>query len=214
MRRVPVVPTIVVALAVATMIALGLWQLLDRRPQKLAFLERIERNPVLPPVAFPRAPDDAQLFRRSSAFCLPPVAITLAGAGGAGYRAIATCRTDAAGPGTVVQLGTTRDPAAHPTWTGGAVSGYISHAPDSRSLIGTLFHHEPPRMMLIADRPPLGISSKPQLSPNPAPNIDAIPNNHLAYAGQWFFFAAVASIIYAIALRHRGRTVVSPPTRG
>ena len=32
-RRIPVVPTIVVALAVAAMIALGLWQLLDRLPK-------------------------------------------------------------------------------------------------------------------------------------------------------------------------------------
>jgi surfeit locus 1 family protein len=32
-----------------------------------------------------------------------------------------------------------------------------------------------------------------------------VPNNHLAYAVQWFLFAAVASVIYVLALRWRGR---------
>jgi len=35
-RRFPVLPTLLVALAVAAMIALGLWQLLDRLPKKEA----------------------------------------------------------------------------------------------------------------------------------------------------------------------------------
>ena len=35
------------------------------------------------------------------------------------------------------------------------------------------------------------------------PDIGLVPNNHLAYAGQWFFFAAVAALIYLVALRRR-----------
>ncbi len=195
MRRIPVLPTILVALVVAAMIGLGLWQLLDRRPAKLAFIAQLDGNPAKPPVAFPRFTDDTLLFRRSSGYCLPPVAITLAGAGSAGYRAIAACRTGAEGPGMIVQLGTTRDPKARPGWRGGPVSGFISHAPDSRPALATLFRHEPQRMMLVADRP------LPGLSPNPAPDVGAVPNNHLAYAVQWFIFAALATIIYALALR-------------
>ncbi|MBM3928735.1 MAG: SURF1 family protein, partial [Sphingomonadales bacterium] len=38
---------------------------------------------------------------------------------------------------------------------------------------------------------------------NPAPDLSAVPNNHLAYAVQWFLFAVVAAIIYAMALRRR-----------
>ncbi|WP_217429849.1 SURF1 family protein, partial [Sphingomonas bacterium] len=87
MRRVPVLPTLVVGLAVAAMIALGLWQLLIRLPEKEAQLAQLAANPTRPPIAFPVAPDDRLLFRRSAATCRPPVTVTLAGAGAAGFRA-------------------------------------------------------------------------------------------------------------------------------
>lgn len=197
MRRLPVIPTILVGLAVAAMIGLGLWQLLDRLPKKEAFLAQLAANPAKPPIAFPRVPDDSLLFRRASGFCAQPVRTTLAGAGAAGYRLIARCGADAVGPGITVQLGTTRDPHATSAWQGGAVSGYVSHAPDGRSLIGSLFDHTPQTMLLVLDTP------APGLSPNGRADLAAVPNNHLAYAGQWFFFAAIAAIIYALALRRR-----------
>lgn len=200
MKRVPVVPTVIVALAIAAMVALGLWQLLDRRPQKEAFLAQLAANPTLPPVAFPRMPDETLLFRRSSAFCLEPVAITRAGAGAAGYRIIALCRTGAEGPGLRVQIGTTRDPVGKVAWGGGKVSGWIAHAPDGRPLIVEVTQpHAPRELMLVAATPAAG------LSPNAPPSIDSIPNNHLAYGVQWFLFAGVAGVIYVIALRRRGR---------
>jgi surfeit locus 1 family protein len=198
-RRIPILPTILVTLAMAAMIGLGLWQLLDRLPKKEAFLVQLAANPAKPPMAFPRVPDETLLFRRASGFCLQPTEIKLAGAGKSGFRAIAQCRTGAEGPGMIVQLGTTRDPMAKVAWTGGEVSGYISHAPDGRSLIGSLFDHTPQRLMLVADTPQAG------LSPNAKPDIASVPNNHLAYAGQWFFFAAIAAIIYTLALRRRPR---------
>lgn len=196
-RRVPIVPTLIVGVAVAVMIALGLWQLLDRLPQKEAFLAQLATNPARPAIAFPRVPDQTLLFRRASGICLEPVSITLAGAGSSGFRAIAECRTGAEGPGMVVQLGTTRDPRAKVTWGGGPVRGRIANAPGGKSIIGSLFDHTPPRMMLVADPPLAG------LSPNTPPKIDAIPNSHLAYAGQWFFFAIVATVIYVLAIRRR-----------
>ncbi len=192
------VPTIVVALAIAAMIALGLWQLLERRPQKEAFLAQLAANPALPPIAFPRIADETLLFRRSSAFCLEPVSIIRAGAGAAGYRVIASCRTGAEGPGLRVQIGTTRDPVGKVTWGGGAVRGWIAHAPDSRPLIATVTQPNAVRaLMLVTDTP------APGLAANAAPSIEAIPNNHLAYAVQWFLFAGVAGIVYVIALRRR-----------
>jgi surfeit locus 1 family protein len=200
MRRIPLLPTLVVGLAVAAMVALGLWQLLDRLPKKQAFLAQLEANPARPPVAFPTVPDQRLLFRRASAHCLQPVSIRLAGAGAAGYRAIAECRTGAEGPEMIVQLGTTRDPMATVRWPGGPVTGRIGQAPDGRSLIGGLFDRTPARPMLVAAPPLAG------LAPNPIPTADSIPNNHLAYAGQWFFFAAIAAAIYALALRRRLRT--------
>ena len=197
MRRVPIVPTIVVAVAVAAMIALGLWQLVDRLPKKEAFLAQLAANPARPPIAFPRTPDDRLLFRRTSGVCLQPVSIKLAGAGASGYRAIARCRTGAEGPGMIVQLGTTRDPNAKVAWAGGPVAGFISHAPDGRSLIGSLFDRRPQDMLLVAATPPAG------LAPNGRPDIASVPNNHLAYGVQWFLFAGIASVIYVLAVVRR-----------
>ena len=197
MTRWPVVPTIVVALSVAAMVALGLWQLLIRLPEKEAYLAQLAANPDRPVIAFPQRPDDSLLFRRTRALCLEPARIVKAGAGNAGYRLIAHCRTGAEGPGMQVQIGTTRDPNAKVVWAGGVVTGWISHAPDSRPLIATMTSDRAQDMLLVADTPAAG------LAPNTRPDIGLVPNNHLAYAVQWFFFAAIAAIIYVIAVRRR-----------
>ncbi len=194
MRRWPIVPTLLVTLAIAAMIALGLWQLLDRLPKKEAFLAQLVDNPGRPPVAFPSRADERLLFRRTQASCAAPVSVRLAGAGAAGFRAIATC-----GGGMMVQLGTTRDPKARVAWRGGPVAGYIANAPDGQSLIGSLFTHRTPRPLLVAMPPAAGLAA------NAPPDLDSVPNNHLAYAGQWFFFAAIAAIVYVLAVRRRER---------
>lgn len=207
MKRVPIIPTIVVSLCVAAMLGLGFWQLFDRRPKKLAYIEQLRANPSRPPIAFPRFPDDTLLFRRASGFCLQPTSIATQGAGASGFRLIAQCRTGAEGPGMAVQLGTTRDPKAKPFWKGGEVRGYVGHAPDARPLIAGLFDHTPRRMMLVLDPPAAG------LAPNGRADVDSVPNSHLAYAVQWFVFAGLASIIYLLALRRRGDELVPPPPR-
>lgn len=195
MRRVPILPTILVGLALALMIALGLWQLLIRLPQKEAQLAQLAANPSRPPIAFPAAPDDNLLFRRSWVQCGEVAGITRAGAGAAGYRLIARCRTGSATPLVKVQLGTTHDPVKEVVWAGGPVSGWISHAPDATPLGARILSPAPRDLLLVADRP------APGLAPNTRPDVGLVPNNHLAYAGQWFFFAAVAGVIYVLALR-------------
>lgn len=204
MKRIPFLPTLVVGIAVAAMMALGLWQLLDRMPKKEAYLAQLAANPARPAIPFPLRPDDSLLFRRTVADCRPPVTIRRAGAGAAGFRLIATCSVS---QGSLqVQLGTTHDPRAESTWPGGRVTGYVSHAPDSRSLIQSAFDHRPQAMLLVSDRP------APGLEANPSPDIDGVPNNHLAYAIQWFLFAAIAAIIYVLAVARRNRTVVTTST--
>ncbi|SEJ35377.1 surfeit locus 1 family protein [Sphingomonas sp. OV641] len=197
MKRIPVLPTILVVVAVAVMITLGLWQGLVRLPEKEAQLAQLAANPAQPPVAFPRAPDDRLLFRRSAALCREVKGISRAGAGSAGYRLIAECRTDAGGPAIKVQLGTTRDPFKEVRWTGGAVRGWISHAPDATPMISRLFRRVPQEMLLVADTPAAGLAA------NTRPDVGLVPNNHLAYAGQWLFFAGLAGVIYVVALRRR-----------
>ncbi|HEX7848526.1 MAG TPA: SURF1 family protein [Sphingomonas sp.] len=200
MKRVPIVATILVVLAVAAMIGLGVWQL-QRRQEKLAELAVLAANPVKPAIAFPiPAIGDDLLFRRAGAFCLKPVGFALDGAGKAGFRVIARCATGAEGPGFSVQLGTTHDPEFKPRWTGGKVNGTIGHAPSSTPLIANLVHKAAPReLLLVADTPAAGLAA------NEMPSIESIPNNHLAYAVQWFLFAGIAVIIYLLALRRRAR---------
>jgi len=200
MKRPPVLSTIIVAVAVAAMIALGIWQL-QRRTWKEALLARYEENTRLPRMAFPRvAQGEAYLYRRAGAFCLQPVNWRVEGAGRFGWRVLADCRTGAEGPGFTAELGLSRDPNVKPAWKGGPITGTIAPAPSHDSLIATLSGKAAETgLMLVADQPVAG------LTPPPAPSPASIPNNHLAYAVQWFIFAALAAIIYAIALVRRQR---------
>jgi len=203
-RRLPLLATFIVALAVATMIGLGIWQL-QRASWKEGLLARYKAAETMPPVAFqPLATDDGLLFRRSSALCLEPVSWTVNPgrnrAGESGWHHIVSCRTGAEGPGVTLDMGWSpqwNDPVR---WTGGRVTGMITWKPDHRSLIGEAFDRGGPRgLMIVADTP------APGLRPSAFPSIADIPNNHMAYAVQWFLFAAVAVIIYVLALRRRAR---------
>jgi surfeit locus 1 family protein len=200
-RRVPVVATLLVALAVAAMIALGVWQL-DRRHEKEALLARLAANQTLPAIALPRFYDTANLYRRASVMCLRPTGFSHDGGrdatGRPGWRVIAQCATGAEGPAFAVQLGVSPDPHGMPAWRGGVVRGRIVSAPSHLPLIAGLFGGgERQEQMIVADPPVAGLAA------NAAPDLSAVPNNHLAYAVQWFLFAAVALVIYVLALRRR-----------
>ena len=83
-----------------------------------------------------------------------------------------------------VEVGWSKDPNAKVNWSGGLISGII--APDRRM-----------RMRLVAADAP------PGLEPSADPSLASIPNNHRSYAVQWFGFAGLALIIYALAVRRR-----------
>ncbi|MHA6722048.1 SURF1 family protein [Sphingomonas sp. RS2018] len=200
MRRLPILPTLIVALAVATMIALGVWQL-ERRQEKAVALATLATNIARAPIAFPAAgTGDSFLFRRATIDCRSIDGVSRQSGrtaeGRPGWRVVATCRTPA-GP-VPVQLGVAAEPQGTPPQAAGRIAGYISHAPDSRPIIAGLFDHSAKRLMLIAATP------APGLAANPGPDLSAVPNNHLAYAVQWFLFAAIAAVIYGLALRRRG----------
>jgi surfeit locus 1 family protein len=203
MKRLPVVATLVVTLAVAAMIALGVWQL-QRAQWKERLLARYEANLRMPTTTFPRTgpvPEDA-MFRKSQVNCLRVAEWRTEGGraanGQAGYRHIAACATGAEGQGALIDMGVTKDPKFEPNWTGGIVDGRITTEPDHASLIAGLFGKAPVlRPMLVADRP------APGLAVSAPPRTDDVPNNHRAYAVQWFVFAGVALAIYLIALRRR-----------
>ena len=191
-RRVPVFPTIVVLAAVAVMIGLGIWQL-HRARWKDALITQYAQADKLPPITFPTAPmrsEQLPLFRHATGVCLRPVGQrAVAGenqAGEPGYAHVIDCATGVEGPGMSVEVGWSKNPNARVNWSGGPVSGII--APDRRM-----------RMRLVA------ASAPPGLEASAPPSIRAIPNNHRSYAVQWFAFALVASVIYALAVRRKWR---------
>jgi len=203
MPRLPLIPSIIVGLAIAAMIGLGIWQL-ERRAEKQAALAQYAANLNKPVMAFPRlAVGDDYLFRRATAFCLSPVGWRSQGgrsvSGANGFRQIAECRTGIEGPALLVDIGVAPDPKYKPVWKGGAVTGTITHAPDHLPILASLFANHPKGLMLIADH------AAPGLEPTARPALSSVPNNHLAYAVQWFLFATVAAIIYVLALRLRQR---------
>ena len=59
-RKLPIMPTIIVAAAVAVMIGLGVWQL-GRAQWKDELLEQYRTASKLPPIAFPTAPSTGPL---------------------------------------------------------------------------------------------------------------------------------------------------------
>lgn len=190
MMRLPLIPTLLVGAAVAVMIGLGIWQL-GRMQEKEALIARFQQASRLPPVAWPNIPppDDALLYRRAEGFCLEVVGWR-AGAGrnalgDTGWSHIASCRTGGAeGPGMQVDMGWSRSSAPPAGWKGGPVSGII--APDREH-----------KIRLVSNR------AAPGLQPSAPPSPEAMPNNHLFYALQWFFFAGAAAVIYVLALRRR-----------
>jgi surfeit locus 1 family protein len=189
--RFPLLPTTIVAAAVATMIGLGLWQI-RRAEWKEGLIARFEANAKRPPVAWPALipGDESLLYRRAEGYCLQPVSWrAVAGRNlrdEPGWTHIAACRTGGGeGPGMQVVVGWSKS-SEPPRWAGGPVAGLI--VPDRKH-----------RIRLVAD------AAAPGLEPSKPPTPAGLPNNHLLYAVQWFFFAAAAAIIYALALRRRQR---------
>lgn len=183
-RRLPILPSLLVLVAVAIMVRLGLWQL-DRMHHKDAMLASYAvAGRLTAEVPWPRdaMAAEALLYRRSRIACpAPRDASAMAGqnrAGESGQAHIVHCPLPDGQPVLVV-LGWSQDPAAH-VWAGGNVTGIIAPGP-----------------RLVADPPLAGLAA------NAVPDPSTIPNNHLSYAVQWFVFASIAVVIYLLALRKR-----------
>lgn len=185
-RKVPLVPTIIVLIAAGIMVRLGFWQL-DRLHQKEALIARYAQAQTIGgDVEWPNPEQyEGALYRHSSLNCTRIRGIdAVAGqsaTGKSGWAHIARCQHDGAGVADVA-LGWSTSPRS-PKWEGGEVSGIIG--PHGRVV------------KLVASPPQAGLE---QLT---APDPRDIPNNHLAYAVQWFLFALTALVIYVLALRRR-----------
>jgi len=183
MRQLPVIPTILVLAAVATMVWLGFWQL-GRAAEKDALIARYSQaTGIVEEADFPIVGSGEDVwFRRSSIACgkvlsIEAVAGTSArGQKGWAQRAICDVGSELE---VTVDIGFSRD-LVTPQWEGGPVTGVIAPGP-----------------RLVAD--PALAALEPLATPNP----NDLPNNHMAYVGQWFFFALTALVIYWLAVRSR-----------
>ena len=197
-RKLPVVATIIVLAAVATMIALGVWQL-QRAAWKEDLLDRFRQAQAMSSaVEWPQSPADYErvLYRHARIDCARVDGMdAVAGRsaeGQAGWAHVARCRLPD-GREARVALGWSNEPRS-PVWTGGEVGGFIGPAGEG--------------VRLVAAPAQGGLE---QLA---APDPNDLPNNHLAYAFQWFFFAITALAIYWLALRRKWRENSSSPERG
>jgi surfeit locus 1 family protein len=188
-RRIPIVSTVIVLAAVATMVSLGVWQL-HRKEWKEALIARYTAaqamNSDVPwpssPAEYPRA-----LYRHSRVECAEVTGMSAISGrsanGESGWAHIAQCRLLNGGEADI-GLGWSND-SASPQWNGGEVGGFIAGSED--------------RVRLVAAPPQAGLA---QLA---LPDPRDLPNNHLSYAVQWFLFAATALVIYVLALRKKWR---------
>lgn len=198
MRRLPIIPTLVVALAITTMIALGIWQL-HRAAWKDALLADYARAETMPavdldPLLASGRPLPDLSFRRALVSCDARDATVTAAAGRnaadvTGQAYYVPCRTGASGEAARLRVNAgwaDRPDVAQRLTVSGIVAGRLGAvAPDG-----------PVTLVSATPASPLTAVSAP-------PDLAAIPNNHLSYALQWFAFALSAAVIYLLALRLR-----------
>ena len=204
MRRLPLVPTLIVAGAAAIMTWLGIWQL-HRAAWKERLLADYAANAALPALdldpVIARGADVPLAFRRVLITChardLAPQARgarSLHGEGG--YAYLVPCRPGAEGLAgrIMVNVGWTALPLHDRRFTlDGLVAGRLGAAEAARPIMLT------------------SATALAPLQPAAPPAIDEVPNNHMSYAVQWFIFAGLAVGIYLIALARRGRRLPPEP---
>lgn len=189
-RGLPIFATLLVAAASATMVALGIWQL-ERAEWKADLIARsIAAQASDSQVDWPQGADDVEgaIFHRSAFLCERVLGTRSAAGtnamGGKGWAHYATCALKGGGEAEV-GLGWSRQPVEAPEWTGGEVTGFVSPTPKYARL--------------IAAPPQAGLEALAR------PDPSDLPNNHMAYAVQWFFFAITALVIFLLAVRRKAK---------
>jgi surfeit locus 1 family protein len=203
-KRLPIIPTIVVAGAVATMIGLGVWQL-QRASWKEALLAEYSRATTMPavdldPLLAGGRPLPDLSFRRALVTCDARDVAVDARAGRntadvSGQVFYVNCRPGASGPAGRLRINAgwaARPDAVRRLSLSGIVAGQLG-----------LVEADGPITLTSA-------TASPPLARSQPPGLDNIANNHLLYALQWFFFAAAAALIYLLALRKRNRPRLPP----
>lgn len=215
-RLVPVVPTLMVAVMLAVLVSLGLWQI-DRMHQKETMLARYRANSLAAPAPLPANITDPEgfAFRTAVLDCtFEGEAILSPGgspAGKAGQHVYALCRQEGRLDRVVVDLGWVPFQAKAPQVAGlaatvqGVVRPWSGHTA-MEQLSGSARISETSFRTAAAVAPvfvqaerlvPTGQDAFPVTQPSPL-RPEAIPNNHRSYAIQWFLFAATLLAIYGV----------------
>lgn len=202
MKRIPIIPTLFVLAAAATMVGLGIWQL-GRADEKAALIAQYEAALEADPIGIPFFPYDeelrrASLFRRTQINCeITTVEEPRAGKnvyGANGWMQINRCLPEGTDTSHLFEVAIGWSLTPQPVhWRGGEVTGWI--VPGSR------INGDPEDsfgLMLRAEN-----AMVDGLVPLAPPDPNSLPNNHISYAVQWFFFALTALVIYWLALRSR-----------
>ncbi len=209
-RRIPIIPTIITAAGILILCGLGKWQL-DRRAWKHDLIERLAAAPNLPEVTqdeFRAAMmGDASIqYRRASIDCragekkpydLRPGS---SAAGTSGFYVVVSCLPNTRSPDIVAVAGWTKRVDAKDMvisldhqLTGVVIERPYGDAPDR------------PRFMLIPDKAISPLDRPLQ------PRATDLPDNHLAYAGQWFGLATALAAIYGLYMRRRAVAPAAKP---
>ena len=212
-------------IALAVLIALGVWQL-ERREWKLALIasaeERMNEAPVLLDEALRDGAENAEFrhVRVSGAFLRGRNLFEYSpGANGPGYRLIAPFRQ---ADGTVLLVDRGFVPPPHEPWLGWAgaapveVTGWVRlgekrnwFTPDD-DLEGRVFYARDPQAMArlagVVIAQPIVIVAERSSSGFPQGGMElSFSNPHLGYALTWFGLAGVLIVIYLVLHRSRGR---------
>lgn len=185
-RGFPLLPTLMVAVAVPTLAGFGAWQL-KRAHWKDALLAEYAVNMAAPLADLGDGPVPAgSQFKLVRLFVTCPAGLSEERAGrnlegSTGYSHRVPCT--AGGAPLILDAG----------W---------SARPDSLNLPaiaagqeGRLVEDAAGGWILVARK------AVPPLEASAPPSLETIPNNHLSYAVQWFSFATILAVIYGIWLR-------------
>lgn len=204
LRRLPVIPTLLVVLAVGVMVRLGFWQL-ERLAEKEAMLAQYSaaQAKVEAVELGPNEITSANAYRRVIVDCDHPGRVQfVAGhnaSGATGWANVIDCRIpDIEKPTSIAVVIGWSAGFSPAEWPGQIVTGRLVPGKKAGVTLMKLKGEEnPPPFYVVADPPLLGLDA------NAKPDPANIPNNHLSYAIQWFLFALTALVIYGLALRKR-----------
>ena len=195
MRNVPIIPTILVVAAAGIMVALGVWQL-GRADEKEAMIAEFERQSTHPEVVDIDWGTIDLVYRKVRLDCSDPE----------GWQAVAG-RNDRGQSGLVHRYSCAFSTEFQDMHDSEVVTTYAdigwSTAPNEPDFEGAVV--EGTLVALGDDFKVVASSPLAGLKPLAKPDPKDLPNNHLAYAGQWFFFALTALVIYGFALKSHAR---------